>query len=232
MKLMDKRFLILFFAIANVVVASAQAVFSVEEISRTDYIKAEKECSRYNVIPADSITDNEIVNLVLKESQTKFEQLDSATRQEIYYLIDEEEFGFNKRQSLYLAELKLYGFAIPNDPFEDSVWWFDSESGKYIGRSAFPTAINTNGIFVSQKGYDCDWGLNLTFFRRDGNVIYELESYKNRRYNGETVVYQPEDDKYPHIFWHNNNILYLTTYDILRREDVYLRIKIQQSVRN
>ncbi len=230
---MDKRFLILLFAIANVVVASAQAVFSVEEISRTDYIKAEKECSRYNVIPADSITDNEIVNLVLKESQTKFEQLDSATRHEIYYLIDEEEFGFNKRQLLYLAELKLYGFAIPNDPFEDSVWWFDSESGKYIGRSAFPTAINTNGIFVSQKGYDCDWVLNLTFFsRRDGNVIYELESYKNRRYNGETVVYQPEDDKYHHIFWHNNNILYLTTYDILRREDVYLRIKIQQSVRN
>lgn len=75
----------MFFAIANVVVASAQAVFSVEEISRTDYIKAEKECSRYNVIPADSISDNEIVNLVLKESQSKFDQLDSATRQEIYY---------------------------------------------------------------------------------------------------------------------------------------------------
>ena len=74
----------MFFAIANVVVASAQAVFSVEEISRTDYIKAEKECSRYNVIPADSISDNEIVNLVLKESQSKFDQLDSATRQESY----------------------------------------------------------------------------------------------------------------------------------------------------
>lgn len=232
MKLMDKRFLILFFAIANVVVASAQAVFSVEEISRTDYIKAEKECSRYNVIPVDSIIENEIVNLVLKESQTKFEQLDSATRQEIYYLIDEGGLEFNKKQLLYIAELKLYGFVIPDDLFDDSVWWFDSESGKYIGRSAFPTAINTNEIFVSQKVYDCDWSLDLKFFRRDGNVIYEFESYKNHRYNGETVVYQPEDDKYSHIFWHDNNVLYLTTYDILRREYVYLKIKIQQSVRN
>lgn len=232
MKFMDKRFLILFFAIANVVVAYAQAVFSVEEISRTDYIKAEKECSRYNVIPVDSIIENEIVNLVLKESQTKFEQLDSATRQEIYYLIDEGGLEFNKKQLLYIAELKLYGFVIPDDLFDDSVWWFDSESGKYIGRSAFPTAINTNGIFVSQKVYDCDWSLDLKFFRRDGNVIYEFESYKNHRYNGETVVYQPEDDNYSHIFWHDNNVLYLTTYDILRREDAYLKIKIQQSVRN
>ena len=150
----------MFFAIANVVVASAQAVFSVEEISRTDYIKAEKECSRYNVIPADSISDNEIVNLVLKESQSKFDQLDSATRQEIYYLIEEVEFGFNKQRLLYLPELKLYGFVIPDNPFDDSVWWFDAESGRYIGHSAFPTSIKcisenkSTAISQERKGWN------------------------------------------------------------------------------
>ena len=93
-KLKNKRFLILFFAIVNVVVAYANAVFSVEEISRTDYIKAEKECSRYN----------------------------------------------------YLPELKLYGFVIPDNPFDDSVWWFDAESGRYLCDAASPTAINANGV--------------------------------------------------------------------------------------
>lgn len=98
----------MFFAIANVVVASAQAVFSVEEISRTDYIKAEKECSRYN----------------------------------------------------YLPELKLYGFVIPDNPFDDSVWWFDAESGRYIGHSAFPTSIKcisenkSTAISQERKGWN------------------------------------------------------------------------------
>ena len=96
--------------IASAAVASAQAVFSVEEISKTEYVKAEKECSRYNVIPADSIIDNEIVNMVLRESQNKFERLDSFTRREIYDFV--EGFGVNKQWLLYLPKLKLYGFVI------------------------------------------------------------------------------------------------------------------------
>lgn len=80
MKLTDKRFWMLVIVIASAAVASAQAVFSVEEISYVEYANAEKECSRYNVIPADTITDNKIVNMVLKESPNKFERLDSATR--------------------------------------------------------------------------------------------------------------------------------------------------------
>ena len=50
--------------IASAAVAYAQAVFSVEEISYVEYADAEKEYSRYNVIPADTIPDNEIVNMV------------------------------------------------------------------------------------------------------------------------------------------------------------------------
>lgn len=85
---MNKRFWILLVVMANVAVVSAQSFFSIEEISETEYIKAEKEFSRYNMIPADSIIDNEIVNLVLKKSQTRFERLDSVTRQEIYDFVE------------------------------------------------------------------------------------------------------------------------------------------------
>ena len=58
MKLTDKRFWMLVIVIASTAVASAQAVFSVEEISYVEYADAEKEYSRYNVIPADTIPDN------------------------------------------------------------------------------------------------------------------------------------------------------------------------------
>lgn len=232
MKLTDKRFWTLLIVIASAAFASAQAVFSVEEISKTEYVKAEKECSRYNVIPADSIIDNEIVSLVLKESQAKFERLDSVTRQEIYSIVDSEGFGFNKQRLLYLPDLKLYGFVIPDSPFDDSVWWFDAETGRYLCDGACPTAINTDGMYVSQTGHDCDWPLDLRFFRREGNDFYEFESYKNAQFNGETVTYQQEDDELSPIFWHDNNILYLKTYDHKRQREVYLKIKVQQSVRD
>ena len=232
MKLTDKRFWMLVIVIASAAVASAQAVFSVEEISVVEYTNAEKECSRYNVIPADSIPDNEIVGLVLKESQNKFERLDSVIRQEIHSFVDSEGFGFNKQRLLYLPELKLYGFVIPDNPFDDSVWWFDAESGRYLCDAASPTAINANGIYVSQTGHDCDWPFDLRLLRRAGDMFYEFESYKNAQFNGETFVYQQEDDRLRPIFWHDNSTLYLKTYDHKSQQRVYLKIKVQQSVRN
>ena len=232
MNLADKRLWMLLIVIASVAVASAQAVFSVEEISVVEYTNAEKECSRYNVIPADSIPDNEIVRMVLKESQNKFERLDSVTRQEIYSFVDAEGFSFNKQRLLYLPELKLYGFVVPDSPFDDSVWWFDAESGRYLCDAASPTAINANGIYVSQTGHDCDWLLDLRFFRREGDLFYEFESYKSTQFNGETIFCQQEDDELRPIFWHDNSTLYLKTYNHKRQSEVYLKIKVQQSVRN
>lgn len=226
MKLTDKRLLILLIVMANAAVASAQSFFSVEEISKTEYTEAEKECSQYNVVPADSIIDNDIVNLVLKESQAMFERFDSVSRQEIVDFV-EGYFGFDKQRLLYLPELKLYGFIIPESPFDDSVWWFDAESGRYLCEAALPTVINANGMYVSQKEYDCDGSLDLKFFRREENYIYNFQSYKNTQYN--EFVFQ-EDFKIQPIFWHDNNMLFLKTYDHKRQKEVYLKIKVQQSV--
>ena len=225
MKLTDKCFWILLIVAANTVVVSAQSVFSVEEISETEYIKAEKECSCYNVFPADTIIDNDIVNLVLKESQAKFDLLDPAIRKEIPANRGTETFSVDKQHLLYLPELKLYGFVIPDTPFDDSVWWFDAENGKYIDSAACPTAINRDGIYVSQVGHDCDWPLELKFFRCKGSYIYEFEYYKNVQYNGETIFHQDDTEINP-IFWYDNNMLFLKTYNHKRQKYVYLKIKI------
>lgn len=230
MKLIYKRFWILLIVMARIAVASAQTVFSVEKISQIAYIEAEKECSRYNVIPADSIADNDIVSMVLKESQAKFERLDSTWQQEIIDIYDNPDFGFNKRWLTFLPELKLYGFVIPESPHDDAIWWFDSENGKYICSAACPTAINANGIYVSQVGYDCDWPLDLRFFCRDGNFIYEFESYKSL-YSGEEPYCQVDESGLRTIFWHDNNTLYLKTIDHNRRESAYLKIKVQSTAR-
>lgn len=216
----------------NVVIASAQSIFSIEGVSELEYIAAEKKCSRFNVYPADSIIDNEIVNLILKEAQNKFERLDSITKQEIYACMDANTFGFDKRQLIYLSELKLYGFCIPDTPFDDSVWWFDAESGRYLCSAACPTAMNANGMYVSQTGHDCDWPLELKFFCRDGDCYYEFQSYKSTQYNGETVSYQAENDEHLSIFWLDNNLLFLKTYNRKERSDVYLKIKAQPSIKD
>lgn len=231
MKLTDKRFWILLTLMVNATIASAQAFFSVEEISKSEYVKAGRDSSRYNIIPADSITDNEIISMILKETQNKYERLDTALRQDIDAFYG-EEFRIDKQRLIYFPELELYGFVIPENPFDDNVWWFDAESGKYLCEALAPNTMNTNGMYVSQTGHDCDWPLDLKFFQRVGDFIYEFQSYKNSRYNGETVVYQNEDNELTPIFWGDNNMLFLKTYDHQRQKEVFLRIKVQLSVRD
>lgn len=224
---MNKRFRILLIMIANVIVTFAQTVFSVEEISETEYFKAEKDCSYYNVFSSDSIIDNEIVNLVLKESRAKFERLESVLLPNMLGIEKVEDIVFDKQDLLYYPELKLYGFSIPTSPFDISIWWFDSESGKYICQAAYPTAINTAGVYVSQVGHDCDWPLELNFFHRDGTAFYNFLSYKTIKYSGEPIYVQIEDTDPKPIFWYDNNTLFLATYDYEKQKSVYLKIKIQ-----
>ena len=84
-------------------------------------------------------------------------------------------------------------------------------------------------MYVSQTGYDCDGPLDLKSFRREENYIYNFQSYKNTRYD-ESFIYQEEGSELRSIFWHDNNMLFLKTYDHKRQKEVYLKIKVQQSV--
>ena len=226
MTLTYKRIIFLLFLMVNAAFASAQDDFFVEEISKYEYVQAEKKSSLYNTFSIDSIPNTEIMSMVLKESQNKFNQLDSTLQQDKYDYYG-ERFCIDQQRLLFFPKLKLYGCAIPEDPFNDIVWWFDAESGKYLCEAELPTAVNTNGIYVSLIGYDCDAPLDLKFFQRDGNCISEFKSYKNSRYDGEVVFYPDEDNELRSIFWYDNNVLFLKTYDRQRAKSVFLKITLK-----
>lgn len=39
-------------------------------------------------------------------------------------------------------------------------------------------------------------------------------------------LFVPEGENYKPIFWHENNTLYLRSYDFLKNEDAYLKISL------
>ena len=62
-----------------------------------------------------------------------------------------------------------------------------------IYSTLLPTSVNADGILVTLVGYDCDWDLDLKFFRRDGDHFFrEFLSYKNTDYTGECIKYPKE----------------------------------------
>lgn len=90
MKLNDKRFWILLIAMTNVVIASAQSVFSVEKISKDDFEAAvnSKFTYVYNMFQ-DSITVNDMTTKIVQDARMRFEQLDSITRLDNYDIFEE-----------------------------------------------------------------------------------------------------------------------------------------------
>ncbi|MBD5177030.1 MAG: hypothetical protein HDT04_00200 [Bacteroidales bacterium] len=208
-------------------VVKAQSLFSIEIISEEEYLKAAKESSPYNIIPSNSKPKQSIVSKVLKQVQEKFQKLDSLDQEIFWSDMDSDAFSHNSKQFLYVPEMKLFGFILPNFELGSSVWWFNSESGRYISYAAAPMAINSNGIYVAHIGDDCDWPFDLRFFKVESYVVYECESYKNHLVKKMDLCYHKDEDwNVPKFFWGENNTLYLKPYDKNKRGNVYIKIKI------
>lgn len=228
MKRKMRRTCMLLTFLASAVVAPAQSVFSVTETSKGEFVWAEQSSSRYNVYPAGSVAANEVTGRVLELAQSKFAALDVAIRKDIQRWLEYEDSGLDERRLQYFPELKLYGFVVPNSPFDYTTWWYDAETGGYIYSTLQPAAMNVNGIYVSQVGYDCDWALDLRFFRREGDHYFrELMAFKDIRYNGEPLKYHKEVDGRRTIFWYGDNVLYIMVYDRRQQNDVYLKITLE-----
>ncbi len=241
MKLTDKRFWILLIPIiiiscnsnskevnADSDVAVAQAVFSVEKISKEEYIQADSTSDDYNIYPqrVDSIAQYDVLNKIFQDAREQIVDLDSVDGCAISeYVTDDELYRIDNL--LYYPGLKLVGFKVPMDYHNNTVWWYDSTNGKLIIRTLFePIAVNKNGIYVCQVLDDCDIKLDLHFFEKRGNMIYEIQAYKNTDYSGNYSLFTFEDEHYKQIFWHKNNRLYLRSYDISHHEMVYLKISL------
>lgn len=215
-------FAMLLFICSSNFYAYSQTVFSVELISKAEFENAKSDFSLYNATIITPKEYNDKVYKVLQNVQKDFNLLPPSRQTEILEDFG-EDFGFNLEQMWFIPDWNVYGFLLPT-PFDATVWWYDGINGKDIGGSeSTPTAVNMNRIFVSQIKYDCDWKLDLHFYRWNGEYLYDFASFSNSRFNGEYAL-MAEDDK--GIFWGNDNTLYLHTYDYIAIQDCYLRIRI------
>lgn len=215
MKLNDKRFWILLIAMTNVVIASAQSVFSVEKISKDDFEAAvnSKFTYVYNMFQ-DSITVNDMTTKIVQDARMRFEQLDSITRLDNYDIFEGEEYEklFSVKSVIYLEPLEMYGFILPNI-HGCELYGYDERSGSFLGKSLLPFAISQGGIMVAQTGFDCDSSLDLHFYTRSETSLYEFMTYKSSELTLDFI-----DDYYASLkysnrktsFWHDDDILYVS----------------------
>lgn len=134
------------------------AIFCVQEISEEEYMHANSTASDYNIYPQhiDSIVKQDVLNIIFQDTQKRIAGLDSLDKCAIYEAVTNEEL-FSMDNLLYYPELKLLGVRIPLDYHNNSIWWYDSTSGKWVDDTNFePSATNKNGVFVCQVLKDCD----------------------------------------------------------------------------
>lgn len=228
MKMGVKSLLFLFVILASLSVACEQSVFSVEKISEDEYMQAESTSVDYNIYPQriDSIAYSATINKIFQDAKERIARMDSLSRCAIYEAVTDEEL-FCVDNLLYFPQMNLLGFMMPISNFNSDMLWYDSTTGSFVDNTRFvPTAVNKNGIFVCQVDGDCDIMLNLHFFEKRGNLIYEIQTYKNYNYSGEQSLFVAEGEHYKTIFWHKDGTLYLCSFDYSKNETAYLKISL------
>lgn len=241
MKLTYKRFWILLLSIiiiscnsnsirinADSNIEVAQAVFSVEKISKEEFIQAESTSAEYNIYPqqVDSIAQYDVLNRIFQDAREHIAHLDSIDKSVIYLTVTDDEL-YCVDNLIYYPDLKLLGFMVPMDFNNNTIWWYDSTTGKPTVKTDFkPVAVSKNGIYVCQALRDCDIMLDLHFFKKKDNLIYEIQAYKNQYYSGEYYLLLSEEEQLKSIFWQKNNVLYLCSYDYSINEVTYLKISL------
>ena len=218
---------------------SNKILFSIEEINEEEFLQAERTSAKYNLQSqkVDSIAQKDVLEKVFLDAQKRIAKFDSTKRAELFDLIvslvyfglpdsvaegsaskiKPEDELYNIDNLLYYPELNLLGFCLPTDFFGNCImWWYDSTTGlKIDDTKLWPSAMNTNGIFVCQVAQDCDFVLDLHFFQRRGDYISEIQTYKNLGCNSECIHLVPEEGQPEYIFWHENNQLYLRSWDYI-----------------
>ncbi len=203
-----------------------QAVFSVEEISKEEYIQAYNTSADYNIYPqqVDSISQQYILSGIFQDAKERIAELDSVEGYAIHGAVSDDEL-YCIDNMLYFPDLKLLGIKVPLDYHNNTVWWYDSTTGKRTYAASFePTAVNTSGIYVCQAFDDCDIVLDLHFYKKQENRIYKIQAYMNNNYEGGDLSLT--SDEYQHIFWYKNNMLYLSTYNLRDRKIAFMRITL------
>lgn len=207
-----------------------KAVFAVEEITAEQFSEAARSNERYDdTLFQDSVIANDITAKIIQHARNRFERLDSIDKED--YDIEAMEYDkvFSINSLIYAKSLGMYCVQLPT--IHDSVLYcYDSESGEYLGDILYPFAVSPDGIIAAQKGYDCDWPLDLYFYKRTDNFVYEHCKFKTLGYYSETIMDNDcaENWNLPtETFWVGNNTLYISMYGTPGETDlVYLKITV------
>lgn len=211
--------------------STAQTAFSVQKISKEEFLQAYETSKEYNAYPQeiDSVAHHKVLAKIFQNARERIAKLDSPDEYETIYRIEEDAERYSLNNLLYYPDLKMIGFMFPYDFHNFSIWWYDSTTGKPIKWPTLePMAVNKNGIIACQVFEDCDIPLNFKFNRKYGDTIYEFLTYKDNDYTGYPAFGGPYNDPNKQIFWHKNNTLYFQTETHYPTGDktVYLKISV------
>ncbi len=212
--------------------------FSIEEISKEEFINADTCRSgndrRFNEIFASKVTPDSITAEILRYERMRFEAMDPMERED--YGIEEQQYAdiFTPDALIYADALDMYLLPVP--AIHDCILrCYDSHSGEQLGEILYPFAISPDGVIAAQKGYDCDWPLDLHFYKRYDNVIFEFCTFKTSSYYSEFIMDNDcaENWNLPvRSFFTDNNTLYLSliSHRYFHNQDsadiIYLKITL------
>lgn len=224
--------ILIYISISGWSATSDKTVFALEEISVKEFKEAELNQNHfYDNIFRYSVLPTKLTALVITDARNRFEQLDSLNKED--YDIDAPEYDnvFSVNSLIYIKSLKMYWLPIPT--IHDAVvYCYDSESGEFLGEILYPFTVSADGTIVAQKGYDCDWPLDLHFYKRTDEFVYEYFHFKTLGYFAETIMDNESAKNWDlptTTFWIGNNTLYISMYNTTssdKCELVYLKLII------
>lgn len=122
----------------------------------------------------------------------------------------------------------MYGFILPT--LHDYELYCYDLAGKFLGGIIMPFAISPSGIMVAQKDDDCDVSLDLHFYKRVANKMYEFLSFKDCF---ESITYITDyfsgmERNLPYTsFWIGDDLLFISFQSPSDFEQTtYLRVSI------
>ncbi len=207
--------------------------FTVEIIDKGDFEAAERSNLFYATEIYNDVTPNDVTDKILRGLQNReYPEVDRLVS--IDEMNSTDEIGLTIDRIIYIEEMKMYG-VILGEYTEAQLYCFDCESAKYLGRMFMPFAISQGGIAVGIPEKDCDFILDLHFYKRFDNIIIETFTYKDVRFGGESIsdYYRAKSGIFgTPSFWCGESELYIAHNNFTHTETQYMKISFGECEMN
>lgn len=183
--------------------------FSFDKVSKTEFDAAFQNYDKFNFpLFTDTIIPNEAVSaIIIQDVKNRFER-DGLSVEDLE--VDDYDSYFSAENLLQFNELQIQAFLVPKYP-DWNVYCYDATSGSFIGEMLLPITRSPKGIIVGQVGYDCDWPLNLEFYRYspEGKYLYTILKIFAPEIYSEFLYSDRVENPY-FLFWGSENDLFFS----------------------